>query len=278
MMFDTEFGGTFYLINAALALNLYGDFTTPLEPGIELSIWDFLLLMGRELVGDRIEADLIWSELTRLAGRSSPEELGQGFDPPAEWRLPAVWLDAFPEHAEWSLQISGDRIVVRHPAGFTVLDIWAEGIPEARAFGVVGSKGRPFTRKRESAKKQEEAGCAFGALLRALQLRELRRYPTVAGLRRRLDPGPIKEAGIERWIKWIAGYLRVRLARALAQENQGELARLLLARRARVEVTPAKLDVFLSLAELSVRVRLSGLDRNPGWVPAAGRAIAFHYE
>jgi hypothetical protein len=25
-------------------------------------------------------------------------------------------------------------------------------------------------------------------------------------------------------------------------------------------------------------VRLAGLDRDPGWVPAAGRRVAFHYE
>ena len=31
------------------------------------------------------------------------------------------------------------------------------------------------------------------------------------------------------------------------------------------------------LRELPIEVRLSGLDRDPGWVPAAGRFVAFHF-
>src|SRR5205807_8456567 len=35
---ETQLGGLFYLINLALYLNLYGDFTMPEAPGIELNI------------------------------------------------------------------------------------------------------------------------------------------------------------------------------------------------------------------------------------------------
>jgi len=37
-------------------------------------------------------------------------------------------------------------------------------------------------------------------------------------------------------------------------------------------------DVIFALADLPIEVRLGGLDRNPGWVPAAGRVITFHYD
>jgi hypothetical protein len=51
-----------------------------------------------------------------------------------------------------------------------------------------------------------------------------------------------------------------------------------LRRRARVFVTSTHVDVVLSLAELPLEVRFAGLDRTPGWVPAAGRFVSFHFE
>jgi hypothetical protein len=52
----------------------------------------------------------------------------------------------------------------------------------------------------------------------------------------------------------------------------------LCARPARVYLTESHLDVSFSLTDLPVAVRLSGLDRDPGWVPAAGRYVTFRYE
>ena len=45
-----------------------------------------------------------------------------------------------------------------------------------------------------------------------------------------------------------------------------------------MSVSETRLDVTFALARLPLEVRLSGLDRDPGWVPAAGRRVAFHYE
>ena len=50
-MVETELGGVFYLLNLALFLGLYGDFTRPLEPGIALDPWTFLALLSRRLLG-----------------------------------------------------------------------------------------------------------------------------------------------------------------------------------------------------------------------------------
>jgi hypothetical protein len=72
-------------------------------------------------------------------------------------------------------------------------------------------------------------------------------------------------------------YVRARLVRALGLESPAESGQLLCARHARVFVTAARLDVYLALAELPIAVRLAGLDRDPGWVPAAGRFLAFHF-
>jgi hypothetical protein len=43
-------------------------------------------------------------------------------------------------------------------------------------------------------------------------------------------------------------------------------------------VTATRLNVTFELARLPLAVRLAGLDRDPGWVPAAGRYVAFHFE
>jgi len=39
---------------------------------------------------------------------------------------------------------------------------------------------------------------------------------------------------------------------------------------------PSKL--FFALAGLPIELRIAGLDRDPSWVPAAGRFINFHFE
>ncbi len=64
---QTELGGLFYLLNLALALGLYGDFTAPLEPGIGLNPWELVELLGVRLLGRRPD-DPIWELLASLAG------------------------------------------------------------------------------------------------------------------------------------------------------------------------------------------------------------------
>lgn len=82
---------------------------------------------------------------------------------------------------------------------------------------------------------------------------------------------------MRRWIQRLMPYLRARLGRALGVPPDRAASRLC-AQNARVHVSPSHLDVVFPLAELPVAVRMAGLDRNPGWVPAAERVIAFHYE
>ena len=52
----------------------------------------------------------------------------------------------------------------------------------------------------------------------------------------------------------------------------------LIRRTAAVLTGPASVDIMLSLDDLPVEIRLAGLDRDPGWVPAAGATIRFHYQ
>lgn len=157
---ETNYGGVFYLLNLALYLKLYRDFTEAPEPEIDLNIWDFVALLGRDFVGRRIEKDPIWKLLADLAGRENEK------------------------------------------------------------------------RKRRPA---------------------------------------------ENWLKDLFEDTRARLFRALNCRTREEINALLLERKATVSVTATHLEVAFNLADIAFEVRLSGLDSDPGWIPAAGKFVYFHF-
>ena len=79
------------------------------------------------------------------------------------------------------------------------------------------------------------------------------------------------------WWKNLTEYLQKRLLQALNLKTKEEIGEILLARKARVKVTATHLDVTFSLADLPIEVRLAGIDRNPAWIPAAGKFVNFHF-
>ena len=182
---DTDFGGVFYLINLGLYLNLYGDFTQPLRPGLALSIWDFVALVGQQLLGEPLTRDPVWALLAQLAGRAVAEAPGTDFDSPEVDRLPVELRPIFSD--------LGDPI------------------------------------------------------------------------------------DLALWMDRLMSFIRSRLAQALGL-NETQNAAPFFTQAAHISVTAARLDVSMNLIDLPIEIRLAGLDRDPGWVPAAGRFVAFHFE
>jgi hypothetical protein len=259
---ETAFGGLFYLVNVGLSLGLYGDFTQPLRRGIDLPIWDFLALVGERLAGPRLRRDPIWPLLGRLAGRQPDVGPGRGFRPSPTWRLPADWLGPFPEAAVWRWSAEAGRLRVLHPAGFLLLDL-----PLAPAGH--GAQLRRAVRRYGRGNRSVRTGG---------EGRRVSEPPRLRPARRPL-PGPPPDASrLGSWLAWLLPYLRVRLRRALGLADARRLPGVLLRHRARVVLTPTELEVVLSLGNLPIEIRLAGLDRDPGWVPAAGRALAFRFE
>jgi hypothetical protein len=251
---ETKLGGLFYLINVGLFLELYGDFTTPLRPGLALSVWDFVALVGRRLCGAGFETDAVWPLLARLAGRVEGEPPGHDFEPPTDWLVPPRWLTPFPERGLWRWRAEGGRLRVLHHEEFVLLDVAARGEGDA----------------------SQEARDAT-AVYNAITSFELRRVETDEGAESR--PLDTRDgARLECWVEMVTAYVRARLRRALGVDDTHALARLLLEHEASVTLTAARVEVLLQLARLPIEVRLSGLDRDPGWVPAAGRFVAFRYE
>lgn len=187
---ETRFGGVFYLVNLGIYLGLYGDFSTPAEPGIDLNLWDFVALVGRELIGDQIEADPVWPLLARLSGRE--DDIGPS-------------------------------------AG-------GGGSQRGSRGGDVHAPDRPVPEK--SQLEKDDLKTWLGDLMPRVR----RRLRLAFGLDETADPGP-----------------------------------LLIAHVGMIRVTLTHIDVFFDLEELPIAIRLAGLDRDPGWVPAAGRFIAFHF-
>jgi hypothetical protein len=156
----SQVGGVLYLLNVAIALGLYGDFTMPRERGIDLPIWDFVIAVGSYLAPRRFRRDPLWRLLAELAGR------------------------------------------------------------EARAG---------------------------------------RRAPL--------------------WVtQSLVPHLRSRIGRALGVARLRHADAVLCVHRAQIVTSPAHLDVFFSLAAHPMAIRLAGLDRDPGWIPAADRIVTFHYD
>jgi hypothetical protein len=247
---ETAFGGIFYLLNVALALGLYGDFTQPRAPGIELSPWDWLALIGREWFGHDFECDAIWALLEELAGRTPRQSPGYGFEAPPSWVIPAEWLEAWGKVDVVRVYATRRRLQLWHDSGFVLADT-------ARMPGTA-----PLLQARVLCKKKN-------GLHRAKLLR-VRRPPR--------QSSPAGRRALSRWTARINLYLQSRLARALGMDASPTVNAVVCCHSAMLACTTTRLDVHLSLADLPIEIRLAGLDRDPGWIPAAGRAIAFHFE
>lgn len=242
--FNTEYAGLFYLINLGLFLELYGDFTSPMQPGLALPIWDFVALLGDNLAGKGLYQDKVWSLLANLANRAESEKPGQNFEPPESWRIPPEWLKPFPEK-NWTWTFTANRLRVKHPAGFLILDV-------------------PLLPGISPPQQLQQELAVYGK-------RQVRKGKS------RLEEKIFAANGLEQWLNWLLPYVKARLGRALGT-TPGKAGKMLCRQTGRVILTEGHLTVKMKLGELPLEVRLAGLDRDPGWVPAAGRYIAFIFE
>ncbi|HUD27872.1 MAG TPA: hypothetical protein VMQ93_03305 [Novosphingobium sp.] len=76
---------------------------------------------------------------------------------------------------------------------------------------------------------------------------------------------------------WSASLALFLSARFRQTTVQGDLTPRALAIPARCVPSEGRLDVHFALARLPLSLRIAGLDRDPGWSPAEGRDIRFHF-
>ena len=202
-----------------------------------MNICDFVALLGLAFLGEKIKNDAVWQLLKHLAGRETDEDFGKGFAAPDEWRIPAEWLETFQTNEKWLWSTDGKRLVVRHPADFSVIDI----------------------RLRDDLKSRLKD--------------ELKIYRKDSS---EIIKGEFKDFP-ETFLGNLTEYAGERLRQALNLQTREQIAEILFERSATATVTPTHLDVTFRLADLPFAVRLSGLDRDAGWIPAAGKFVKFHF-
>lgn len=234
---ETEFGGVFFLLNLGLYLKLYRDFTEAGEPEIDLNIWDFVAAVGLALIGEKLKRDSVWQLLKHLAGRKPDEDFGADFAAPDDWRISADWLETFPENEKWFWARDGKRLVVRHSENFSVIDVAANADLESQLNDELKIYGKYLSNVGEGAFND---------------------FPAT-------------------FLDRLNEFIERRLRRALGLPADERIDEVLFARRASVRVSATHLDATFRLADLPLAVRLSGLDRDAGWIPAAGKFVKFHF-
>ena len=247
----TELAGAFYLVHLLERLGLPECFEPAWSPADSIGTWSLLEAVARSLVPAERASDPLWAILANLDGRDPTRLPGEAVPAAPAYRIPVAWLMPF----------AGATPAVYWAGKGGRLCTWAEP-----GFVLTDGPGRPA---RSAALDQ----------VAAYRLEPLRRRPFADARRGDLGPtaaGPLAP-GISRWLTLAGPYLRHRLAAELAVPAADAAAELIL-RPGHVYATRTHVDVVLPLDAASVPVRRSGMDRNPGWVPALGRVVAFHFE
>ena len=241
----SRFGGVFFLANLALSLGLYSDFSRPMDPVLDLPFWDFLALAGEGLVEDA-GTDPVWQLLAELAGRTPGEPAGSGRRAPDAWRMPAEWCEPFRNFRRpWRWRSRHGRLQVLHGAGFVVVDVARHGRSVVRQ---LAAELAPYR------------ACGFSRLVRDGDLQ----MPALDGW--------------AHWRAWLMPYLKRHgwiMSVHPKQDGQARVAlqAAVLRLSARVVIRTGRVEVRMHLSDLPIAVRLAGLDRNTGWIPAAGRSV-----
>jgi hypothetical protein len=237
---DTASGGVFFLLNAALQLGLYGDFTQPLYRGLDASPWRFLRLAASALGAPVPATDGLADWLARRGADDNRRR--------APWHCPPSWLEPFADApGAWHAILDQGLLRLRHPAGFDLLREAAGASCNARI-----------------AAELERLGVAPGQL----------RCSGVQVAR----PSAPRRAPRDPWaLMWPLLRARLALALDLPPRPQRLLADTLLRLPARLHDAGERVELHFSLDALPLAVRLSGLDRDPGWIPAAACDVRFYF-
>jgi hypothetical protein len=261
----TRLGGVFYLIHALDCLHLPAAFERGWRLDSSAGAWGTLDLIARALLGATWPArDPVWDAFAHLAGWNPSRDARAGgryrstlaasaADP--AWPAPATWPAELRDPLDrilWST--AGSRVWLWSAAGYV--------LTHRRA------RGEHATAARRACRLLEAAGGARATLVWRPQ-RQIPWMPPAA-----LSAGCPARLG--RWAAAAAPAVLRRLRLAIGSEGcrRGDWLRI----PARLYVTTSHVDVVFALRDIDLRVRRGGLDRDPGWKPAYGRVVSFHFE
>ncbi len=273
----TRIGGVLYVIHALLDLGLPEAFERGWRLASEAGHWGTLDLLGRGLLGARfseVANDPLWAALEELAGWGSAASPRHRARATPAWRVPTSWPAKFADagdHFSWCT--AGRRLRLWSPAGWLLADVRYAGGPPSRQA------------RRELARVLGDCAAATGRLSR----RAAAAAPLV------WPPPPLPPGCPARFGHWLAAavpavHRRLLLALTGGDKPVANAAAALrpgapsdpvaraIAVSGRLFVTSSHLDLVLPLAASDLAVRRAGLDRDPGWQPAFGRVVSFHFD
>ena len=103
---------------------------------------------------------------------------------------------------------------------------------------------------------------------------------------RAIHAGRIRQLGFDginsallNWLALIWPFIRLYLMGTLnlRPEESSELEKVVIFYPGELHVTASHVDLVMDLETISMRIRMAGLDRNPGWLADFGRVIAYHF-
>ncbi len=251
----TRWGGVFYLIQAMARLDLPACFGAPLDA---MSRWALLEALAQGLLGGAFDTrppDPLWQALARLDDR--PPDAPPGTEaPPWPFRLPAAWQAHLP--APDALCWAADR---QHLALWTSDGILLADVPRTGP--------RPAL---QVAAEGTRLGLHAARLPRSRRPLHTRPLAPVAAA-----PPHAPASGLMAWVQRVTPAFRAILCGWLKQPAEA-LVEVLLRHPARLYLSSSHVDLVLPMEAVSLPVRLAGLDRDPGWQPAFGRVILFHFD
>jgi hypothetical protein len=260
---ETTLGGVLYLINLMCKLDLPACFAAAWELDSQVGPWGMLELLGRGMLAGEQRAspaDPLWMALAQLGGRVPGELPGAAVQGSDYFALPITWVTQAPSGEDvyyWATR--HQRLCLWSAAGYVLLECPRNTSPSA-AQASVALQGYLA-----SSAPQRLLHTTFDrAPLDSLS------GPLVTGC----------NPSLAHWLALVLPFLRHRLQRALQSEatEAFDLAQMLLLSPGRLYVTATHVDLVMRLEDISLPVRIAGLDRNPGWLPDFGRVVLFHFE
>ena len=257
---DTSLAGAFYLINLMVTLDLPHCFEKSCALAGSIGAWGLLEALNRTMLdslAEDLSADPLWSILARLDGRKEGRLPGERFQWDGPYRLPVHWHPQ--TNARWYWAADRQRLRLWSDHGYLLAELQRTSeSPTHQANQLLRAYGKEATSATLRRRPMNAAPLA---------------YPH-GGLTRELN------SGLLAWLCRVLPYIDLHLNRSLGlgKVDGADLAKALCLYPGRIHVSSSHVDVVMRMDQISMPIRLAGLDRNPRWVPMFGRVILFHYK
>lgn len=251
---QTHLSGIFYLLNLMRHLDLPACFQPQCQLEEQIGFWGLLEVLARALLAEHFDAhadDPVWALLCRLDGREAGQAPAVGFRFTGEYQLPEPWLEAIRSAGDGYYQAwDGTYHWLWSDAGFILHRTRQQALAESW-------RQRGFVSGYSCIQQADSMDAPLG------RLNPLRHW--------------LGQELLE-WLSFMFPALELRLRQALALgANPPDYLHNLLLCPATLYDTGVHIDWVSSLEHISLPVRMAGLDRDPGWLPAIGRVVSFHY-